>query len=335
MSDQVNYQQLEQLITGYWKSQSIYAAAKLEIADLLIAGPQTPAQLASVTQTDAESLYRLLRALASIDIFEENEAGEFSLTPLAEPLRSDHPNSKQALALMNGEDQFRPWCEIIYSLQTGKPAYDSIWGKSIFEFLSEHPDKARIFDKAMIGIHGRGTEAIPDAYDFSKIKVLADVGGGNGSNLISILQANPHLRGLLFDRPHVVERAQVQFEQAGVAGRCDLIGGDFFESVPQGADTCLLRHIIHDWNDEKSLTILKNCHNALPENGKLLILESVINPGNDPFMGKFVDLVMLLVTGGKERKAEQFRSLFQQAGFKLTTIFPTATELSIIEGVKR
>ena len=335
MTDQANYQQLEQMITGYWKSQSIYAAAKLEIADLLIDGPQTPVQLAAATQTDAESLYRLLRALASIGIFEENEAGEFSLTPLAEPLRSDHPHSKQALAIMNGEDQFRPWCEIIYSLQTGEPAYDSIWGKSIFEFLSEHPDKARIFDKAMIGIHGRGTDAISDAYDFSKIKVLADVGGGNGSNLISILQANPNLQGLLFDRPHVVERAQAHFEAAGVADRCDLISGDFFESVPKGADACLLRHIIHDWNDEKSLTILKNCHTALPENGKLLIIESVIDPGNDPFMGKFVDLVMLLVTGGKERKVEQFRTLFQQAGFELTDIIPTESELSIIEGAKR
>lgn len=335
MKDQENYQQLEQLITGYWKSQSIYAAAKLGIADLLIAGPQTPEQLAIATQTDAESLYRLLRALASIGIFEENETGEFALTPLVEPLRSDHPESKQALAIMNGEDQFRPWCEIIYSLQTGKPAYDSIWGKSIFEFLSEHPDKARIFDKAMVGIHGRGTDSIPNAYDFSKIKVLADVGGGNGSNLIRILQAYPDLQGMLFDLPHVVERAQAQFEKAGVADRSELIGGDFFESVPEGADACILRHIVHDWNDEKSLGILKNCHSALPENGKLLVMESVIHPGNNAFTGKFVDLVMLLVTGGKERKAEQFRSLYQQAGFELTHIFPTATELSIIEGVKR
>ncbi|MCA9016410.1 MAG: methyltransferase, partial [Planctomycetaceae bacterium] len=175
----------------------------------------------------------------------------------------------------------------------------------------------------------------PSAYDFSQIKVLADVGGGNGSNLISILQAYPNLRGMLYDLPHVVERAQAQFEQAGVADRCELIGGDFFESVPQGADACILRHIIHDWNDDKSLCILKNCHAALPEDGKLLVMESVISPGNDLFMGKFVDLVMLLVTGGKERKREQFQSLYQQAGFELTDIFRTATEISIIEGVKR
>lgn len=334
MPEKTTHQQVEELITGYWKSQSIYAAAKLGIADLLITGPQTPEQLAAATNTDASALYRLLRALASIGIFEENEAGEFTLTPLAEPLRSDDPESKQALAIMNGEDQFRPWCEIIYSLQTGKPAYDNIWGKSIFEFLSEHPEKARIFDKAMIGIHGRGTDAAIKAYDFTDIKVLADVGGGNGSNLISILQACPNLKGILFDVPHVVENARARIEQASLTDRCELVGGDFFQSVPAGADAYLMRHIIHDWNDEKSLQILKNCHAALPVNGKLLVMESVIDPGNDPFAGKFVDLVMLLVTGGKERTAEEFQTLYNQAGFELTRILPTESELSIIEGVK-
>ena len=334
MPEKTTHQQVEELITGYWKSQSIYAAAKLGIADLLITGPQTPEQLAAATNTDASALYRLLRALASIGIFEENEAGEFTLTPLAEPLRSDDPESKQALAIMNGEDQFRPWCEIIYSLQTGKPAYDNIWGKSIFEFLSEHPEKARIFDKAMIGIHGRGTDAAIKAYDFADIKVLADVGGGNGSNLISILQACPNLKGILFDVPHVVENARARIEQASLTDRCELVGGDFFQSVPAGADAYLMRHIIHDWNDEKSLQILKNCHAALPVNGKLLVMESVIDPGNDPFAGKFVDLVMLLVTGGKERTAAEFQTLYKQAGFKLARILPTESELSIIEGVK-
>ncbi|WP_417376617.1 methyltransferase [Gimesia maris] len=334
MPEKTTHQQVEELITGYWKSQSIYAAAKLGIADLLITGPQTPEQLAAATNTDASALYRLLRALASIGIFEENEAGEFTLTPLAQPLRSDDPESKQALAIMNGEDQFRPWCEIIYSLQTGKPAYDNIWGKSIFEFLSEHPEKARIFDKAMIGIHGRGTDAAIKAYDFADIKVLADVGGGNGSNLISILQACPNLKGILIDLPHVVDNAQEQFDQASLTDRCELVGGDFFQSVPAGADAYLMRHIIHDWNDEKSLQILKNCHAALPVNGKLLVMESVIDPGNDPFAGKFVDLVMLLVTGGKERTAAEFQTLYNQAGFKLARILPTESELSIIEGVK-
>lgn len=335
MTQQAYPQQLEQLITGYCISQSIYAAAKLEIADQLRSGPQTAAQLAAATQTDAASLYRLLRALASVGIFAENEQGEFSLTPLAEPLRSDHPESKQACAIMNGEDQFRPWCEIIYSLQTGKPAYDKIWGKSVFEFLAEHPDKARIFDRAMTGIHGRGNDATLNVYDFSDIQVLADVGGGNGLHLSGILQSNPNLRGLLFDLPHVVERARTQIEQAGLQDRCDLAGGDFFQSIPQGPDAILLRHIIHDWNDDQSQRILSNCHAALPDQGKLLILESVIQPGNAPFWGKFVDLIMLLVTGGKERTAEEFRSLFERSGFELTRIIPTTSDLCIIEGVKR
>ncbi|QDT29193.1 methyltransferase [Gimesia panareensis] len=335
MTDQAYPQQLEQMITGYCISQSIYAAAKLEIADLLISGPQTAEQLATATNTDAESLYRLLRALASVGIFAENEQGEFSLTPLAEPLRSDHPESKQACAIMNGEDQFRPWCEIIYSLQTGKPAYDKIWGKSVFEFLAEHPDKAKIFDRAMTGIHGRGNDLVLDTYDFSGIQILADVGGGNGLHLTGILQANPDLHGQLFDLPHVVERAQPQIEQAGLEDRCDLVGGDFFTSIPRGPDAILMRHIIHDWNDEKSLNILRNCHAALPDQGKLLILESVIQPGNAPFWGKFVDLIMLLVTGGKERTAEDFRSLFDRAGFEMTRVIPTSSDLCIVEGIKR
>lgn len=335
MTDQAYPQQLEQMITGYCISQSIYAAAKLEIADLLISGPQTAEQLATATNTNAESLYRLLRALASVGIFAENEQGEFSLTPLAEPLRSDHPESKQACAIMNGEDQFRPWCEIIYSLQTGKPAYDKIWGKSVFEFLAEHPDKAKIFDRAMTGIHGRGNNSVLDTYDFSGIQILADVGGGNGLHLTGILQENSDLHGQLFDLPHVVERARPQIEQAGLKDRCDLVGGDFFTSIPPGPDAILMRHIIHDWNDDKSLTILKNCHAALPELGKLLILESVIQPGNAPFWGKFVDLIMLLVTGGKERTAEDFRSLFDRAGFEMTRVIPTSSDLSIVEGIKR
>ena len=335
MTDENHPQQLERMITGYCISQSIYSAAKLEIADQLTAGPRTAAQLAETTQTDADSLYRLLRALASVGIFAENAQGAFSLTPLAEPLRSDHPESKQACAIMNGEDQFRPWCEIIYSLQTGKPAYNKIWGKSVFEFLAENPEQAQIFDRAMTGIHGRGNDSILDAYDLTDTRVLADVGGGNGLHLAGILQANPHLHGLLFDVPHVVERAQSQIDQAGLSDRCQLIGGDFFQSLPQGPDAILLRHIIHDWNDEQSLRILKNCHAALPDGGKVLILESVIQPGNAPFWGKFVDLIMLLVTGGRERTAEEFRLLYERTGFELTQIVPTSSDLSIVEGVKR
>ncbi len=335
MTDIAPHQQLDQMITGYWTSQAIYAAAKLGIADLLTAGPQTAEQLATATDTNAGALYRLLRALASVGIFAENEHHEFTITPLAEFLRSDVPGSKRALAMMSGDEQFQAWGEIIYSIQTGKTSFDKVYEKPIFEYLSEHPDKGQIFDAAMTGIHGRETDVILESYDFSGIGTLLDIGGGNGSNITSILNKYPDMKGTLFDLPHVVERAQTHIEQAGLNDRCELIGGSFFESVPAGADAYFMRHIIHDWDDEKSLTILRHCHAAMPDHSKLLVIDSVIPPGNEPFAGKFLDLVMLMIPGGKERTAEEFRALFEQAGFELTRIIPTQSELSIIEGVKR
>ncbi|HAH47820.1 methyltransferase [Gimesia sp.] len=327
-------QQLDQMITSYWVSQSIYAAAKLGIADLLVAGPQTAELLAAATSTHAGALYRLLRALASVGIFAENEQHEFELTPLAEYLRSDVPGSKRAIALMSGDEQFQAWSEIIYSIQTGKTSFDKVFEKPIFEYLSDNPDKGQIFDQAMTGIHGRETGDILNTYDFSGIVTLMDVGGGNGSNIVNFLQNYPEMKGILFDLPQVIERAQPHIEQAGLTDRCQLIAGSFFESVPADADAIFLRHIIHDWDDEKALTILRHCHSVMSENSRLLVVESVIPEGNDPFPGKFLDLVMLMIPGGKERTAEEYEALFEQAGFKLTRIIPTESALSIIEGIK-
>jgi len=335
MAEPAPHRKLDQMITGYWASQAIYAAASLGIADLLTTGPQTAEQLATATETNAGALYRLLRALASVGIFAENEQNEFALTPLAEYLRSDVPGSKRALAMMTGDEHFHAWGEILFSIRTGKTAFDKVFEKPFFEYLPEHPDKAQVFDKAMTGIHGRETGEILESYDFSEMKTLLDIGGGNGSNITSILQKYPDMKGTLFDLPHVIERAQPHIEQAGLGDRCELMGGSFFESVPTGADAYFMRHIIHDWNDEKSLLILENCHAAMQENSKLLIVESVIPAGNEPFAGKFLDLVMLMIPGGKERTAEEYRSLFEQAGFELTRIIPTASELSILEGIKR
>ncbi|QGQ25207.1 methyltransferase [Gimesia benthica] len=335
MTEHALHQQLDQMITGYWTSQAIYAAAKLGIADLLVDNPQTAAQLAAATDTNAGALYRVLRALASIGIFEENEQQEFTLTPMAEFLRSDVPGSKRALAMMSGDEQFQCWSEIMYSVKTGKTSFDKVFGQPIFEYLSQHEDKGQIFDQAMMGIHGRETGEIMQAYDFSGIQTLVDVGGGNGSNITHILQQYPEMQGILFDLPHVVERAQPHIEAAGLSERCEIVGGNFFEAVPGNADAWFMRHIIHDWDDEKSLTILKNCHTAMPADAKLLVVESVIPAGNEPFAGKFLDLVMLMIPGGKERTAEEYRSLFAEAGFELTRIIPTESELSIIECVKQ
>ena len=334
MTEASPHQQLDGMITGYWISQALYAAAKFGIADHLKDGSRSVEDLAEATSTNPEALFRLLRALASVGIFAEGEARQFSLTPLAEPLRSDVAGSKRALALMSGDEQFRAWAEIAHSIETGKTAFEKVYGTPIFDYLGENPDKARIFDAAMVGIHGRESNAILDAYDFSRMRVVADIGGGNGSQIISVLQKHPKMKAVLFDLPHVIERAKERIESAGLSERCELVGGNFFDAVPEGADAYLMRHIIHDWDDQKSLTILRNCSKAMSSDSKLLVVESVIPPGNEPFGGKFLDLVMLLIPGGKERTEDEYRTLFGKAGVELTRVVPTETEISIIEGTK-
>jgi hypothetical protein len=332
MSDPSTQLQLTKMIAGSWISQAIYAAAKFGIADLLSDGPQTAVQLAQATNTKHDFLFRVLRALASVGVFAEDGQGRFSLTPMAELLRSDVPGSQRSLAIMMGEEHFIVWADLAETLRTGGNAFEKRYGMPVFDFLGKHPEQAKIFDEAMTGIHGVETQAVLDAYDFSSIGVLADVGGGNGSNLIAILQKYPAMRGMLFDLPHVIERARTHFEAAGLLDRCQLISGSFFESVPQGADAYLMRHIIHDWDDEKATTILKHCRSAISNDGKLLLVESVIPPGNDPFFGKFLDVTMFLIPGGKERTEAEYRQLFAGAGFHLDRIVPTKSEMSVIEG---
>jgi len=324
---------LTRMMTGYWVSQAIYVAAELGIADLLRDGPRTVAELARDTNTDEESLYRLLRALASVEVFAEGEQRLFALTPMASSLRSDVPHSQRSMALMMGDEHYRVWSELLYSVQTGETAFDKVYGMPIFEYLQQNSDKGKIFDEAMTGIHGRETNAVLESYDFAGIRTLADIGGGNGSKLSTILKHYPEMRGILFDLPHVVERALPNLEAAGAANRCEMVGGDFFQSVPSGADTYMLRHIIHDWDDERARQILANCRAVLPGSGKVLVIESVIPPGNDPFFGKLLDLTMLLIPGGKERTEEQYIELFRDAGLMLTRIVPTSTEICVIEAI--
>jgi hypothetical protein len=326
-------QQLNQLICGYWHSQCIYVAAKLGIADLLAAGPVSVDELATKTGTDRPSLFRLLRALASLGVFAEDAGGRFRLTPAAEPLRRDVPGSQWAMAVMMGEEHYRSWGELLYSVRTGKIAFDKIFGQPVFEFLSEHPEQAALFDQAMVGVHGRETAAMVDAYDFPQFSSLADVGGGNGSTLCGILKRQAKLHGTLFDLPGVIERAAATVNAAGLADRVHLVAGSFFESVPGGVDAYLLRHIIHDWDDEKAILILSNVRRAIREDGRLLVVESVIPPGNEPFFGKLLDVTMLVIPGGKERTESEYRDLYARAGFRLTSVVPTTTEVSVIEGV--
>jgi len=327
-------EQISRMLSGYWISQALYVAAKLGRADLLKDGPRTADELASATNSQPRSVYRLLCGLASMGVFAESDLHRFSLTPLAECLRSDVPGSQRSLAIMTGEEHYQAFGQLLYSVQTGTIAFDKLYGMPVFDFLQKHPEQAQIFDEAMVGVHGRETAAMLDAYDFSGIRVLADIGGGNGSVLTAVLRKYPAMRGILFDLPGVVERAKTNIQAAGLFERCQVVGGSFFESVPQGADAYLLRHIIHDWDDEKATTILRNVHRAMSAGGKLLVVESVIPPGNEPSFGKLLDLAMLVIPGGEERTQEEYQELYEAAGFRLTRIVPTKAEVSVIEGEK-
>lgn len=324
---------MARLLTGYWIAQSLHVAAQLGVADLLKDGPQTIAHLAEATGTHARSLYRLLRALASEGVFAEDEQGRFRLTPLAECLRSDVPNSQRSMAIMNGEEHYRCWGELLYCVQTGQTAFEKLYGQPIFQYLASHPRQARIFDEGMVGVHGAETKAMLDAYDFSCISTLVDIGGGNGSLLAATLQRNPSLRGVLFDRPDVIERARANMKAAGLENRCTLTPGDFFQSVPPGGDAYLMRHIIHDWNDEQCQTILRHCRKVVPASGKLLLIESVIPRGNEPCFAKLLDLTMLAIPGGMERTEAEYRELLASAGFRLARVVPTTAHVDVIECV--
>ena len=326
-------EQLSRMLSGYWISQSLYVAAKLGLADLVKSGPRSVDDLAKATGTHAPSLYRLLRALASVGVFAEEHDRRFVSTPLAECLRSDQPGSQRALAIMMGEEHFACYGRLIDSVKTGETAFDKIYGVGVFEFLSAHPEQGRTFDEAMVGVHGEETAAMLAAYDFAGIGTLADVGGGNGSLLIATLQKYPKLHGMLVDLPNVVARAKANFEAAGLQDRCRVVSGNFFQAVPGGADAYLMRHIIHDWDDQKASQILLQVHRALAGRGKLLLVEGVVKPGNEPSFTKLLDLTMLVIPGGKERSEEEYRVLLAGAGFRLARIVPTQSEISVIEAV--
>lgn len=334
MSDLPPAAQLGNMLFGFWISQGISVVARLGVADLLKEGPVSYKVLAAQTKTHELSLYRLLRMLASVGVFIEDNAKCFSLTEMGHCLRDHVAGSQRAMAIMVGEEHFRSWAELLYSVQTGLPAFDKVFGMPVFDWLSKHPEQAVIFDAAMVSVHGRETAAILDAYDFSEVKTLADIGGGNGSVLMAALQRNPHLRGMLFDLPGVIDRATANFQAAGLLEQCQLIAGSFFELIPPGADAYLMRHIIHDWNDEQCQTILTNIRRVLPDHGRVLIVESVIPPGNGACFGKLLDLNMLVVPGGQERTEAEYHKLCANAGFRVAKIVPTSSEISIIEAHK-
>lgn len=326
--------QMLQVMSGFWVSRCVYIAAKLGIADLLKDGPQTAEELADASGAHAPSLFRVLRALAAVDVLTQSDDNRFGNTPMSETL-IDGPSSLRWFAMTElGEEHYPAWGELMHSVRTGEIAFDKAFGEPVWEFFGKHAENARIFNNAMSGMTAQAEAALHAAYKFEGMKTIMDVGGGHGGLIRSILERNPDMRGILFDSPQVIAGAQPKLAAAGIANRCQVVGGNFFESVPEGADAITMKWIIHDWNDQQSIAIMKNCARALPPNGKLILIEAVVPPGDEMHFAKFIDLNMLVMTGGKERTAEEFRQLYEAAGFKLTRIVATESPFSVIEGVR-
>jgi precorrin-6B methylase 2 len=274
-----------------------------------------------------------MRALASVGVFIETD-GRFGLTPLAEYLRTDAPGSVRAWAMQIGQPYvWTSWGHLIHGVRTGEPAFPKVFGTTAWEYRAVHPEARAIFDAAMTALSATTAEAVVQSYDFSGTEVLVDVGGGEGVLLAAILAANPALRGILFDQPHVIATVGALLERAGVVDRCEVVGGSFFEAVPGGADAYLLKSIIHDWDDTAAIEILRTCRAAIANTGRLLLVEQAIQAENEPDPAKFSDLNMLVMLGGRERTVDDFRRLYAEAGFRLANIIPTGSPFDIIEGV--
>ena len=325
-------EQLTRIMTGAALSRAVSSIAELGIADLIQAGqPQPVEYLASATKTHEPSLYRILRFMASHGLFQETENRRFDHTPLSAALRSDAPGSYRAAARL-----FYPvsaaWDGLHHTLQTGEPGFSKVFGAPIFEYIPAHPELGPVFDAGMASMNFYETDAMLDAYDFAGTRVLADIGGGNGSLISAVLARYPSITGILFDLGHVVGRAKENLQAAGLGGRCNVIEGSFFETIPGGADAYLFRHIIHDWTDEQCIQILGHCRKVIPAGGKLLIVDCVVPAGNAPSLSKDMDITMLTFPGGRERTAGQFRSLLKASGFELKSITPTTSIISVVEG---
>ena len=329
---QTETEKLTQILWGAALSRAVCSVAELGIADQIESGCPRPIEsLAREAGAHERSLYRILRYLASHGIFVEKDNRHFDHTPLSLCLRSDTEGSFRAAAQML--HRIAPaWDGLHYAATSGDSGFNKVFKKPLFDYIGAHPDLAPIFDAGMTAIHGHETAAMLEAYDFGAISVLADIGGGNGSLISAVLQRYPSLKGILFDLDHVVRRTRESLKGSGFADRCSIVEGNFFNSLPSGADTYLFRHIIHDWTDEQSVQILSNCRKVIADSGRVLIIEAVVPMGNKPSLAKDFDMAMLVFPGGIERTEEEYKILLEQAGFQLTSVTPTRSVISVVEG---
>jgi hypothetical protein len=317
------------MTTAYRFSRALYMVTQLGIADLMKDGSKSADKLAAATSTNADALFRVLRALASAGVFAEVGPREFALTPVSDALRSDVPGSARSLVLMlAGDMHWSVYKELGYSVRTGQPAFDHVFGEELWDYLSEHPEISTVVDQAMTTGALMMGPVIAEAYDFSRFQRIMDVGGGTGQLMAAILRKHSQPRGIVFDLPHAIEHARAA--SLLPSGRGELISGSFFEVIPPGADAYLMKSVIHDWPDDKARVILQKCHAAMSGTGTLLLIEGVVTSDASSDRLKSADLEMLVMQNGRERSEDEFRRLLASAGFQLNRIIPTPVT-SIIE----
>jgi len=325
---------LFQLASGYWISQALYVAAKLRIADFLKDSPKSASEIALATGADEDSIYRLMRALCSVGAFRTVGADKFTATALGIPMQSDVPGSLRTMIVTLGETHYAAWAHLLESVKTGNAGFPLAFGTEMFDYLGRDVEAGAIFNHAMSEYSALSSCAVLLSYDFSKTRSLVDVGGGCGRLLTSILRMYPSMEGTLFDMPPVVAAAQEKLEFHPCRERCTLVPGSFLDFVPPGADTYLMSSVIHDWDDEHSITILRNCRRSMRRHSKILLLEFVVPTKKKSSFSTVLDLNMLVMNGGRERTAKEFRELFAAAGLKMTRIIPTMSPLNVIEAVR-
>jgi hypothetical protein len=322
------------LTTGAWVTQAISVAAALSVADELAAGPRPVDEIAKAVDADPPTLYRLLRALADMQVFQQLDGHRFGLTPLGELLRADVPGSMRDWAIFMGRPfHVHVWADLLESVRTGAPAFDRVHGREAFDYFAANPDDGAALDNAMTAASAQFIAPVVGAYDFSAFGTVVDVGGGHGALLAAVLAANPEVNGVLYDQPHVIAGAGRPIEEAGVADRCEFIGRDFFQSAPPGGDVYLLSNIVHDWDDERSVQILANCRAAMNDDGRLLLGEAVLPDGTEPHPATWIDLEMLVMGAGRQRTEEEYRALFRRADLRLTRVVPTHAMFDLVEAV--
>jgi SAM-dependent methyltransferase len=325
---------LRQMILSFRVTQMIHVAAKLQIADRLAETPQTASQLAEATGAEPRALYRLLRALAAVGIFRETGDGAFLLTPVGQTLRKDAVGSLHGMALLYGEEWlWQAYGRMHHSIQTGQPAFDEVHGEPLFDFLLARPEAAAVFNSAMSSFSEQEADAILAAYDFSGMAKIVDVGGGDGTMLVAMLRRHVGLSGMVLELPAVAAEAERKLAAAGLAGRSVSLSGDFFQSVPDGADVYLLKNIIHDWRDPQAMLVLHNCRRAMRPDSRLLLAERIIPAGSGAAEAKLFDISMMVVAGGAERTEREHRGILAAAGLELSRVIPTQSPLSLIEAV--